>query len=110
LAVPRFPERIMNLIIDPEFESLCPPLSEERDAACDEPQEARAEADHAKADQVRMAGDVATMFDDLRAVAGKHAELHAARARLQADVDRLDREHRAGLERSWWRLHRLLGQ
>jgi hypothetical protein len=63
-----------------------------------------------KADQVRMAGDVATMFDDLRAVAGKHAELHAARARLQADVDRLDREHRAGLERSWWRLHRLLGQ
>jgi hypothetical protein len=46
-----------------------------------------------------MAGDVATMFDDLRAVAGKHAELHAARARLQADVDRLDREHRAGLER-----------
>jgi hypothetical protein len=43
-------------------------------------------------------------------VGEKHAELHADRARLQADVDRLDREHRAGLERSWWRLHRLLGQ
>ena len=26
----------------------------------------RAEADHAKADQVRMARDVATMFDELR--------------------------------------------
>jgi hypothetical protein len=24
LAAPHFPERIMNLIIDPEFESLCP--------------------------------------------------------------------------------------
>ena len=46
----------MNLIINPQFESLCPPLNEERDAACDEVQEARAEADHAKADQVRMAG------------------------------------------------------
>ena len=29
LAAPHFPERIMNLIIDPEFESLCPPLTEE---------------------------------------------------------------------------------
>jgi hypothetical protein len=46
LAVPRFLERIMNLIINPQFESLCPPLSEERDAACDEAQEAHAEADH----------------------------------------------------------------
>jgi hypothetical protein len=100
----------MNLIINPQFESLCPPLSEERDAAWAVAQEARAEADHAKADQVRMAGDVATVFDDLRTGADKHAELHAARARLQADVDRLDREHRAGLERPWWRLHRLLGQ
>jgi hypothetical protein len=81
----------MNLIINPQFESLCPPLSEERDAAWAVAQEARAEADHAKADQVRMAGDVATMFDDLRTGADKHAELHAARARLQADVDRLNR-------------------
>ena len=36
----------MNLIINPQFESLYPPLSEERDAACDEVQEARPEADH----------------------------------------------------------------
>ena len=39
-----------------------------------------------------MAGDVATMFDDLRAVAGKHAELHADRGRLQTNVDRLATE------------------
>jgi len=62
----------MNLIINPQFESLCPPLSEERDAACDEAQEA-----HAEADQVRLAEDVATMFDDLRALADQHAELHS---------------------------------
>jgi hypothetical protein len=29
LAVPHFLERIMNLIIDPEFESLCPPWTQE---------------------------------------------------------------------------------
>jgi hypothetical protein len=29
--------------------------------------EARAEADHAKADQIRMARDVVTMFDELKA-------------------------------------------
>jgi predicted secreted Zn-dependent protease len=62
------------------------------------------------ADQARMMRDVANMFDELRALADRHAELHADRARLQADVDQLDREHRAGLERPWWRLHRLLGQ
>ena len=28
LAVPHFPERIMNLIIDPEFESLCGRMSQ----------------------------------------------------------------------------------
>ena len=31
LAAPHFLERIMNLIIDPEFESLCPPLTEEEE-------------------------------------------------------------------------------
>jgi hypothetical protein len=83
----------MNLIINPQFEkNLCPLLSEEHDAACDEAQEAWAEADHAKANQVRMARDVAIMFDELRAVADKHAELHTDRARLQADVDRLAAE------------------
>jgi hypothetical protein len=40
-------------------------LIEERAQLQDELQEARAEADHAKADQVRMARDVATMFDEL---------------------------------------------
>jgi hypothetical protein len=60
-------ERIMNLITDPEFESLCPPLSEERDATCDEAQEARAEAD-------------------------RDAELHDDRAWLQTDADRLASE------------------
>jgi hypothetical protein len=64
LASPHYPERVMNLIINPQFESRCPPLSEEHDAACDKAQEARAEADH-------------------------HAQLHADRARLQADVERL---------------------
>jgi hypothetical protein len=49
-------------------------------------------AAHAKADQVRMAGDVATMFDELKALADRQAELHAARARLQAGVERLTTE------------------
>ena len=40
-------------------------LIEERDHLRDELQEARAEADQAKADQVRMAQDVAGMFDEL---------------------------------------------
>jgi hypothetical protein len=60
-------------------------------------------ADHAKADQVRMARDVATMFDELKALADRHAELHADRARLQAELER----ERAELERArrpWWRL------
>ena len=62
-------------------------LIEERVQLQDELQEARAEADHAKADQVRMARDVATMFDELKAVADRHAELHADRARLTAELD-----------------------
>jgi hypothetical protein len=37
----------------------------------------RTEADHAKADQVRMARNVATMFDELKAMVDRHAELHA---------------------------------
>jgi hypothetical protein len=32
----------------------------------------RAEADHPKADQVRMARDVANMFDELKALANRH--------------------------------------
>ena len=46
-------------------------LVEERTWLQDELQEARAEADQAKADQVRMARDVATMFDELRALADR---------------------------------------
>jgi hypothetical protein len=60
------------------------------------------EAEHAKSDQVRMARDVATMFDELKALADRHAEMHADRARLQAELEK----GRAELEqarRPWWR-------
>jgi hypothetical protein len=40
-----------------------------------------------RADQVRMAQDVAGMFDELRALADRHAELHTDRARLEAELD-----------------------
>jgi hypothetical protein len=49
------------------------------------------------ADQVRMARDVATMFDELKDLADRHAELHADRAQLRAE-----------LARPWWR--RLIGR
>jgi hypothetical protein len=52
----------------------------------DELQEARAETDHAKSDQVRMARDVSVMFDELKTLADRHAELHANRVRLQAEL------------------------
>jgi hypothetical protein len=64
----------------------------ERAQIQDELQEAWAEADHAKVDQVRMARDVSMMFDELKPLADTHAELHADRARLQAE-----------LARPWWR-------
>ena len=47
----------------------------------------QAEAGHAAADQVRMARDVTMMFDELKALADRHAELHADRARLQAEME-----------------------
>jgi hypothetical protein len=57
----------------------------------------RAEADHAKADQVCMAQDVATMFDELRALADRHAD-HATE--LERVRDQLDRARQdAGLWR-----------
>jgi DNA repair ATPase RecN len=77
-------------------------------------QETRAEADHAKADQVRMARDVATMFDELKAMADRHAELHADRGRLQAEGEQKAKEldqARAELARArrpWWR--RVIGR
>lgn len=61
----------------------------------DQLHEAQAEADHAKADQVRMAGDVARMFDELRALADKHAEVQADRAQLTAKLEQA--------RRPWWR-------
>jgi chromosome segregation ATPase len=70
-------------------------LIEERSQLQDELQEVRAEADHAKSDQVRMARDVAVMFDELRTMADRHAELHADRARLTAELEQA--------HRPWWR-------
>jgi chromosome segregation ATPase len=43
-------------------------------------------------DELREARDVATMFDELRALADRQAELHADRARLQAGLERLQDE------------------
>jgi hypothetical protein len=37
-------------------------------------------AAHAKSDQVRVARDVAVMFDELKALADRHAEMHTDRA------------------------------
>ena len=57
-------------------------------------QTARAEADAAKSDQVRMARDVTVMFEDLRAMADRYAELHADRGRLRAELEQA--------RRRWW--------
>jgi hypothetical protein len=54
-----------------------------------------------------MTRAVAFIFDELKALADRHAELHADRARLQADVDRLTSEL-AQARRPWWR--RLIGR
>jgi chromosome segregation ATPase len=77
-------------------------LIEEHAQLQDRLQEALAEADHTKADQVRMARDVATMFDELKALADKHAALHADQARLQAELDQA-RAELARARRPWWR-------
>jgi cell division septum initiation protein DivIVA len=67
---------------------------ERTQTARDEAQEARAEADAAKSDQVRMARDVTVMFEDLRAMADRYAELHADRGRLRAELEQA--------RRRWW--------
>jgi hypothetical protein len=67
---------------------------ERTQTARDEAQEAQAEADAAKSDQVRTARDVAVMFDDLRAMADRYAELHADRGRLRAELEQA--------RRRWW--------
>ena len=48
-----------------------------------------------------MARDVATMFDELKALADRHAELHADRARLQAELER-KRAELVRARRPWW--------
>jgi hypothetical protein len=65
----------------------------------DELQEARAEADAAKGDQVRMARDVDTMFDELKALTDKQVEMHADRARLELEQARAEL---ARARRPWW--------
>jgi hypothetical protein len=42
-----------------------------------------------------MARDVSVMFDELKALADRHAELHADRAWLQAELDQA--------RQPWWR-------
>jgi hypothetical protein len=49
-----------------------------------------------------MARDVATMFDELRAMANRYAELHADRARLQVELE-AERAELARAQRPWWR-------
>jgi hypothetical protein len=73
-------------------------LIEERDRLQEQLQEALAEADHAKSDQVRIARDVSMMFDELQALADKHAD----RARLQAELKQT-RAELARARRPWWR-------
>jgi hypothetical protein len=63
--------------------------------------------DYTKADQVRMARDVATMFDELKVLADRHAAPHADQARLQAELDQA-RAELARARRPWWR--RLVGR
>jgi molecular chaperone GrpE (heat shock protein) len=43
-----------------------------------------------------MARDVAAMFDELKVLADRHAELHVDRARLQAELE----SERSGLARA----------
>jgi hypothetical protein len=52
-------------------------------------------AGRCRPDQVHMTRDVGTIFDELKALADRHAEMHADRARLQAELERA--------RRSWWR-------
>ena len=60
----------------------------------------QAEAGHAAADQVRMARDMSIMFDELKALAGKHAAVHANQARLQAELEQA-RAELARARRPW---------
>jgi hypothetical protein len=59
--------------------------------------------ERAEADLVHVARDMATMFDELKAM----AELHAAQTRLQAELER-ERAELIRARRPWWR--RLIGR
>lgn len=56
-----------------------------------------------KADQLRLARDMSMMFDELKALADRHAALHSDRARLQAELDQA-RAELAMARRPWWRI------
>jgi chromosome segregation ATPase len=76
-------------------------LIEERTQLQDELREARAKVGHAVADQVRMAQDVAGMFNELRTLADRHADrarLEAELERARQDADRQRTDHAAELE------------
>jgi hypothetical protein len=54
------------------------------------------------ADQVRMARDMTTMFDEMRILADKHAELHVGQARLQTEREK-ERAELQWARRPRWR-------
>jgi hypothetical protein len=51
-----------------------------------------------------MARDVSMMFDELKALADRYAELHADRARLQAELERVLTKWERARRPWWWRL------
>jgi chromosome segregation ATPase len=72
-------------------------LIEERDHLRDELQEARDEANHVKSDQIRMAQDVAGMFNELRAITDRHADHAIELERVRDELERARQD--AGLWR-----------
>jgi chromosome segregation ATPase len=70
---------------------------EERAQLQDQLQEALAEVDHAKSDQIRMAQDVAGMFNELRALTDRHADHATELERVRDELDRARQD--AGLWR-----------
>jgi chromosome segregation ATPase len=72
-------------------------LIEERDHLRDELQEARDEANHVKSDQIRMAQDVAGMFNELRAITDRHANHAIELERVRDELERARQD--AGLWR-----------
>jgi hypothetical protein len=48
-----------------------------------------------------MARDVAVMFDEMKALADRHAALHADQARLQAELEQARAELARARRRTW---------